>query len=424
VPARLLIAGGGTGGHLYPGLEVAREVGRLRPDVECVFAGAGRPVEARVLEGTGFRAEALRAPRFPRSPLDVPAFLVGLGRGVHDGIACVRRLRPGAVLGLGGYPSAPPAVGATLLGVPLFLFEPNAVPGRANRLLARRARAVFVQFEEARARLPHPGRAVETGVPVRPQIAGAGAGARAAACARLGLDPFRRTLLVLGGSQGAKGINRALAARAPDLLGGRAGALQVVHLAGSEPEAAAVASAYRAASVRAFVAPYLEAMELAYAAADLALCRAGASTIAELAVRGLPAVLVPYPFAADGHQEANARAVERSGGAVCAPEAELERDGVARAIERLFDGETRGRMAAAMRARARPRAAAAIAERLLAVLDVEVGDGAGRGSGDGVLDGARTGAAGPEHDHGNGRGHGPGHGSAEALRTGRGGCGR
>lgn len=360
---RALFAGGGTGGHLFPGVEVARELERLA-GARCLFVGTGRAVEARVLEGTSFERAAIPAAKLPGGARGLPRFLAGAVRALGAGLGRVRRFDPHIVVGLGGYASAAPAAAAALLGRPLFLLEQNALPGRANRLLARLARAVFVPWEAARERFPRRARArvAAVGNPVRRAVLDRvpAPGARR----RLGLEKGRATLLVIGGSLGARGLNRAVEAGLAVLARERE-RLQVVHLAGDE-DAPRLARAYGAAGVRAHVASFLAEMEVAYSAADLALARAGGTTIAELACRGLPAVLVPFPAAADDHQTANAREVERAGGALVATEADLGAPGgIERAIALLFDEERRRAMGERMRALGRPEAARAIAERML-----------------------------------------------------------
>jgi UDP-N-acetylglucosamine--N-acetylmuramyl-(pentapeptide) pyrophosphoryl-undecaprenol N-acetylglucosamine transferase len=356
---RVLFAGGGTGGHLFPGIEVAREIGRAVPGARFLFVGTGRPAEARALEGTGFDRETLPSAPLPRAISGLPRFVGGAARALRAGVRRVRAFAPHIVVGLGGYASAAPAAAAALLRRPLYLLEQNAVPGRANRLLARFAREVFVPWESARRRFPRRARVTATGNPVRRAVLEAVPDARA----RLGLDPALRALLVIGGSQGARGLNRAVEASLDAFARERA-RLQILHLAGDE-DAPRLGAAYRERGIRAYVAAYCAEMQVAYSAADLAIARAGGSTIAELACRGLPAVLVPFPAAAEDHQTENAREVERSGGALLVSEGRLAGEGIERALALLFDDARRRDMAARMAAGGRPEAARTIARRML-----------------------------------------------------------
>jgi UDP-N-acetylglucosamine--N-acetylmuramyl-(pentapeptide) pyrophosphoryl-undecaprenol N-acetylglucosamine transferase len=356
---RVLFAGGGTGGHLFPGIEVARALVEALPGSSCVFCGAGREAERRALEGTPFRHEVLPAAALPRGPWRFPGFLAALFRSLRAAFARVREIGPDIVVGLGGYASAAPALAAALTGRPVLLLEQNAVPGKANRLLARLARAVFVPWEDAAEGLPRGARVEAVGNPVRRSVLEEIADARE----RLGLLPSLPTLLVMGGSQGAQGLNRAVL-ESVNAFAARREALQVIHLAGGE-DAPALARAYEAAGVRAHVAPYLARMEIAYSASDFALARAGGTSIAELACRGIPAALVPFPAAAEDHQRRNAEAAARSGGAIVIPEAALAGEGVRRVLALLLDGPVRARMAEAIRRGARPDAAKRIVTRML-----------------------------------------------------------
>jgi len=359
-PIRVLFAGGGTGGHLYPGMEVAYNL-RARTGARCVFAGTGKPVEARVLEGSGFELARLPAARAPRGLRDVPGAALATLVALRASLAWLRALDPDFVVGLGGYASAAPAAAAAIRRRPLFLLEQNAVPGRANRWLAHLASEVYVAWPEARSHLPGRTPVKVLGNPVRSSVLRNVADARA----RLGLAVSGATLLVVGGSQGARGLNRAIEARIGRLAAER-DRLQIVHLAGEE-DAPRMRVLYQAAGIRAFVAAYFSAMEIPYSAADLVLARAGGTTIAELFCRGLPAVLVPYPYAAEDHQTYNARAAERAGGAVLIPEADLADNGIERVLALAFDATQRKAISERMRRGARPEAAFAIATRMLNV---------------------------------------------------------
>lgn len=360
---KVLIAAGGTAGHVFPALAVAERLTE-EPGVQVTFVGTAGGQEARLVPGAGFPFTTVDARPLPRRPS--PAALVALAaaaRAVSASRALVREAD--VVVGMGGYVSLPVGLAARSLGRPLVLHEQNAVPGLANRVLARRATAVCLSFEEAAAKLPRGARSVLTGDPVRTRVlAVARERERLAAEAwtALGLDPALRTVLIVGGSQGARRLNEAAASAASELA--RAEDVQVLLLCGPAHERAVAAAMGDRPRVR--VVGFLERMELAYAAADLAVARAGASTCAELAVCGIPAVLVPYPYATARHQEANARALARAGGAVVLSDADLSGTRLVRVVRDLLgDPERMRAMSAAMRAWARPDAADAVAREVL-----------------------------------------------------------
>lgn len=356
---RVVFAGGGTGGHLNPGIEVARAIQELVPGAECIFLGAGREAEVRALALTPFRHETLPAAAFSRDLRRLPRFIWGTLMALRAAFGRVRALAPDLVIGLGGYASAAPAAAAALTGRPVYLLEQNVIPGKANRLLSRIARAVFVPWAEAAAHLPSRATVDAVGNPVRKAVLEDVQGARAA----LGLDPAKRTLLIMGGSQGARGLNQAISEALPALALER-DRVQVIHLSGKD-DAEALTARYASLGITAHVAAYMERMQVAYSASDLALARAGGTSIAELACRGLPAVLVPLPSAAEDHQTWNARAAVRSGGALLVREAELSGEGMAQALALLLDDGRRLSMAESMRRAAAPDAARKIVAKLL-----------------------------------------------------------
>ncbi|MGE3178719.1 MAG: undecaprenyldiphospho-muramoylpentapeptide beta-N-acetylglucosaminyltransferase, partial [Vicinamibacterales bacterium] len=305
-PLRVVIAGGGTGGHLYPGIAVARELLRRRPDAVVTFAGTERGIEARVLPREGFRLDTLRSGGLKGK--SVADRLRGMGLiplGLVDALRILSSRRPRLVIGVGGYSSGPVVMMAALRGIPTMLLEQNAVPGLTNRLLARFVRAAAVTYDSTRAFFGT--KAFVSGNPVRPEFlevepaaAGEGAGGRT-------------QVLVFGGSQGAHGINVAMVEAAP-LLAALGGQLAIVHQTG-EKDVELVRSAYRQAGLDASVEPFLYDMGRRLRAADVVVSRAGATTLAELAAAGKAAVLVPLPTATDDHQRKNAEAWQRVGAA-------------------------------------------------------------------------------------------------------------
>jgi len=311
-----IFAGGGTGGHLYPGLAVAAELTDLESEAKVVFACSDRPIDRRILDATAYAVVPQPVRSLPAGIAGWPAFL----RAYLSSAALARRmvadLRPAAVLGLGGFAAGPVVVRAAKAGVRTALLNPDAVPGRANRLLARRVDAIFTQFGVTAGHFGRSGGAKvrRVGCPVRRELAAAD---RAEAIDHFGLRADRKTLLVHGGSLGAESINEAIARLMPDLRE-LADAWQVLHVTGPSKAASA---AGEAGELNVRVLEYCRRMDLAYAAADLSLSRAGAVTVAELAATGTPAVLMPYPYHADQQQRLNAAALDETGAAVLCDDA-------------------------------------------------------------------------------------------------------
>ena len=364
-PLRLLFAAGGTGGHVYPALAIADAVRALRPDAAIDFAGTRERMEWTAVPKAGYAIHPVTAAGLPRrlsaALLRWPATLL---RGLAESRALVARLRPDVAVGAGGFVAGPVLWAAQRAGIPTLIQEQNAAAGLTNRLLGRRADAIFVAFDAAATAFPA-GRATVLDTPVR---AGVGTGDRAQARAFFGLPEGAEGLLVFGGSLGAQALNEAVLAALPALLA-RDG-LHIVWATGARyierTQAALAASLAPERAARVHVHAFLDRMDLAYAAADLALCRAGGS-VTELKVTGTPAILVPSPNVAGDHQTPNAQAMEAAGAAVHLPEAELSARLVATVHGLLADGPRRRAMSEAARRLARPDAAAVIARRVVAL---------------------------------------------------------
>jgi UDP-N-acetylglucosamine--N-acetylmuramyl-(pentapeptide) pyrophosphoryl-undecaprenol N-acetylglucosamine transferase len=362
---RVLLAGGGTAGHVFPAIALAREVVSMGHDVRFVGTSAGQ--EGGLVSEAGFEFVAVEARPFERR--------VSL-KAVTAPIAAVRSVkacRPlveaaDVVVGMGGYVSVPVVLAALRSRRPVVLHEQNAVPGLANRAFARPARRVALAFAEARRALPRRARTVLTGNPVRAEILAVATDRERLAKearAELELDEGKRTIVVFGGSQGALHVNRAFAEA---LRVWDRSDLQVVLLTGPVHVEAVRASLPAGGIVTVRVQGFLERMELAYAVADAVVARAGATTIAEIAVSGLPSLLVPYPYATGRHQEANARALQRAGAATMVLDDELDGCVLADRIEWLLSDDHRLRsMGERARAWSKPDAANALARTVLAV---------------------------------------------------------
>ena len=356
---RILIAGGGTGGHLMPALAIAMALRELAPEIEPVLVGAERGVEARILPAKPFRYHLLPAEpiyrrdwwRNVRWPLVLGRLLTRVGQ-LFDAE------RPVAVLGTGGYASAPVVWSAARRGIPTAIQEQNAYPGLANRWLARRVDHIYLGLPEARPLL-RPGAstaAFDTGNPIVPPRWDRADAARR----RFGLAAGRRVLLVTGGSQGARALNAAVAGWVESGLPADLDLLWITGPAMYEEFCAH----QRAPQVQ--VIPFLDSMADAYAIADLVVSRAGMITIAELCAWGLPSILVPLPTAAADHQRHNARAMRDAGAAVLLEQSALSADRLRHEVLGLLDDTMwRQRMAAVASARGKPQAAAEIVAHLL-----------------------------------------------------------
>jgi UDP-N-acetylglucosamine--N-acetylmuramyl-(pentapeptide) pyrophosphoryl-undecaprenol N-acetylglucosamine transferase len=347
---RVVIAGGGTAGHVFPGLALAREL-RHRGD-EVSFVGTERGLESKLVPAAGFEFHAVQARPLVRkvSFATLKAPLVALG-AVRECRRLVRRA--GAVVGMGGYVSVSSVLAARREHVPVVLHEQNAVPGLANRALSRVAAAVALSFSEAGRFFPTRVRLEVTGNPVREEILRVSEDRdRLAkeAMEALELEQDRRTVIVFGGSQGALHVDRC-AVGAARILASRSD-LQMVLISGpAHVDTISRALPPPGSGILVRLVGYLERMELAYAVADLVVSRSGAATVAELSACGLPALLIPYPYATRGHQEANARAMQRAGGASVMLDDQLSAETLAARIESMIDHEERLR-AVAERARA------------------------------------------------------------------------
>ncbi len=360
-----VFSGGGTGGHLYPALGVVRAIREHCSGASFTFFATRRPIDARVLADTGCDHIPQDVRPLRSSPWSWPGFVLALGRARGVARRQFARRRPDVVVGTGGFASAPAVLAARDLGVPTALLNPDARPGKANRWLASKVDVVFAQWEATRAGVPRGARVEVLGCPVR---SGFGNISRAEGCAVFGLDPARHTLLVTGASQGARSINQATT-RLAATIAARPG-WQVLHLTG-DAEFSEVQRDYEEARLSAIVLAYTADMPAAFAAADLVVSRAGASTLAEISAAGVASVLMPYPYDRGRHQDANAACLA-SVGAACVVEDRREAAANAAALQpvltQLLDDDVRrSRMAAAARAIGRPDAACEIASRLLAM---------------------------------------------------------
>jgi UDP-N-acetylglucosamine--N-acetylmuramyl-(pentapeptide) pyrophosphoryl-undecaprenol N-acetylglucosamine transferase len=352
----VLIAGGGTGGHLFPGIAVAREVMKRVPDATVTFVGTAAGIEARVIPREGFRLELIRSAGLKgKSPAALARGFGLLPVSALDAWRVISRTHPAVVIGVGGYSSGPVVALAALRRIPTLLMEQNAMPGITNRTLARVVRAAAVTYEES---IPFFGaKAFVSGNPVRPEFF-------QEAYDEHGSPPGAARVLVFGGSQGAHAINMAMVEAAPRLASA-APRLAITHQTG-ERDLEMVRDGYRRAGLEARVEPFLFAMDREMKSADLVICRAGATTLAEIAAAGVASILVPLPTATDDHQRTNASALVGQGAAHMLEQRELTGGRLADEIVALAGDLTRRRqIREAAKRFARPEAAATIVDRVL-----------------------------------------------------------
>jgi UDP-N-acetylglucosamine--N-acetylmuramyl-(pentapeptide) pyrophosphoryl-undecaprenol N-acetylglucosamine transferase len=346
---RAVLAGGGTGGHVIPAIAIAQEL-QNRYRAEVLFIGTARGLENRLVPAAGFPLQLVRVGALNRVSLatrlktlfDLPRAVFAAGRMLNE-------FQPDVVIGVGGYASGPAMVAALRRRIPTLAFEPNLVPGFANRMVARFVSAAAVHFEQTAGYFRNP---VVTGVPVRQ------------AFFQIPTKPYVQaspTVLVFGGSQGARAINQAMTRAMPELMK-RLPGLRVIHQTG-ERDYNEVQSAYTQAAIPAEVHKFIDDMPGFFSRADLVLCRSGASTVAEIAAAGKPAIFVPFPLAADDHQRRNAEALEQAKAAVVLEETKLDEVWLVDTLCALLDDPARlTAMSAAARAMAHPNATRDIAE--------------------------------------------------------------
>jgi len=362
---RMVIAGGGTGGHLYPGIAVARELLTRRPTLQVTFAGTARGIESRVIPREGFELDLIRSGGLKgKSIADRMRGAALIPLALIDGWRIVSRRKPQLVIGVGGYSSGPVVLIAALRGVPTMLLEQNAVPGLTNRLLARVVRAAAVTYESTTTYFGS--KAFVSGNPVRAEFINGVQGGR-----EHGSEHAQSSdvgVLIFGGSQGAHAINVAMVEAAPRLAS-LGLPLRITHQTG-ERDVEMARAGYAAAGLEAEVEPFLYDMGRRIGQADLIVSRAGATTLAELAAAGKPSILIPLPTATDDHQRRNAEALAGAGAAEVLLQADTTGAALAERIAALArDPARRERMGTAARSLARPDAAKVIVDRALALVN-------------------------------------------------------
>lgn len=363
---RIIVSGGGTGGHIYPALTIVRAIQKKIPEAEFLYVGTKDGLEADIVPKEGIAFETVNIQGFKRSltPENLVRGAQAFG-GVVKAMGIVRRFKPDVAVGTGGYVCGPILLASSLLGIPTLIQEQNVMPGVTNRLLARFVSCIAMGTKEAAAHFPK-GKRVFTGNPIREEVMRA----RSEDGKKIfGLDPAAKTVLVSGGSRGARSINRAMIGVLAHYAG-RDG-VQILHVTGKAGyddtmERLKEAGVDLSAAGNLFVEPYLYNMPQALACADVAVFRAGAIGIAELTARGVPSILVPYPFAAANHQEMNARAIATAGAARMILDKELTAERLLSVLAELLSEDAKlRRMAKAAKKLGRPKAADEIASRVI-----------------------------------------------------------
>ena len=369
---RVVVSGGGSGGHIFPALAVAESIQKLRPNAHILFIGGASGMECQIVpaQGVAFQAVTARKLRKVLSPSTV-GVAFSLYKGYREARQALREFGAEAVVGTGGYVAAGAVLAGARLGLPTVIVSPDVIPGRTNRLLARHARRICIAFEQTRASFAVE-KTVLTGLPLRAGvIAPLEVTKEQARCSFVNLAPDRFTVVVIGGSQGARAVNRLVVEAAPALLDA---GIQILHQTGAK-NVDMVRDMARTNGVleRTGYAPvaFLDAAQvpLALRGADVTVCRGGISTLSEAMVNGLPALIVPLPSAYADHQTINAQVVAAAGAALLRPESALTAPDLIRDLLALRDDATRrDTMRQAMLALARPHAADAVAQEVFGLL--------------------------------------------------------
>lgn len=358
---RAVFAGGGTGGHLFPAIAIADELKRMVPNIGILFVGTQGKIESRVAPARGYDFRAIWISGFQRRrQIGNLLFPLKIIVAVIQSLRILMKFRPQVVVGTGGYVAGPVVYAATLLGIPTLIHEQNSHPGVTTRLLARRVGEVHVSFEQSLKYFDRSAKVQVTGNPTRGDLEGI---SRAEALRYFEFDENaeRRRVFIFGGSLGAHTINMAVLRYLDGLISEGIG---LIWQTGRDDAARAKTATERFPSGKIVVREFIDHIEYAYAISDLVVCRAGATTIAELTRLGKPAILVPYPFAAADHQTENARTLHEAGAAVVVPDGDIGMK-LHEVLRTILDGGKLREMSARMKALGKPEAARTIARRIM-----------------------------------------------------------
>lgn len=362
----IIFAGGGTGGHLIAGLSIAQEISSRFPGANIIFFGTSKKGESGYIGESGYEFKQIKACKFT-SFIRLPAFIIVSLIGVIYSLINIIRIKPDIIIGLGGYGSALPVVAAYIVGVPIVLIEQNVIPGRANLIMARWADAVLCHWESTKRKFKKVHSVSVTGIPIRKDVI---ANEPETGKNPFGLTSQGKTLLVMGGSQGAQAINKVILQSIPELKN-LIPDLQVIHLTGKEGYKDAK-DIYDNLGISYFVTEFSNDIGIAYKLSDLVICRAGANTIAEISAVGIPAILIPYPYATDNHQYWNAYELARIGGAVIIKQDELKPERLTELVSNLFrNNEELDNMKKMNRSLNKPFAAEQVVDKICQTLEAK-----------------------------------------------------
>lgn len=369
---KIVLSGGGTGGHIYPAITIANNIKALRPDAEIIFVGTKEGLESQIVPHYGYQLKYITVAGFQRKfNLSTITSAMKLLFGMRDAYRLIKRIQPDLVIGTGGYVCGPVLIWAALMKIPTCIQEQNAMPGVTNKILSNFVKMIFLGYKEAEKYFSGKAVKIFTGNPVRREIM---VDKKTQALENFNLSPNKKTLLVFGGSRGARTINLAMA-NVEKKFAGRDD-IQVLHATGTDAYEKYVdtldSKVLEADNIK--ILPYIHEMPLALAAADIAVSRAGAIGLAELMVKGIPSILIPYPYATANHQEFNARALEAVGAAIVILDKELTSDKLQEEIEKLLvqDDVLTDMKVAAIKA-SKPEAAVDIAKQALKLVKEDRG---------------------------------------------------
>ena len=361
---KIAFAGGGTAGHLMVGLSTAEEIRSRFSEAEIIFFGTDREFEKRCVEQRGFRFRQMHAKKWGKSFKHLFPFLIATGIGIVESLVALRRFNPDIVVGLGGYVSVAPIIAAKLLSIPSVLLEQNVIPGKANRFLAKWVDEVYCHWRGSLKWFNKAKVVRVTGTPIRKDILYS---QRCRSAEKFGLSSSKKTILVTGGSQGAQAINEVILRCLPKLEP-LSSELQIIHCTGEYGYEAAKA-AYKQTDINAFVCSFLDDMGAAFSMTDIIICRAGATTIAEITAIGIPAILIPYPHAADNHQYWNAMELASNGGGYLLQQIDLTPEKIIELITDLFNNKEKyDRMKMFNKGMGMPNAATKVVDNICRVI--------------------------------------------------------
>ncbi|ODS33418.1 MAG: UDP-N-acetylglucosamine--N-acetylmuramyl- (pentapeptide) pyrophosphoryl-undecaprenol N-acetylglucosamine transferase [Candidatus Scalindua rubra] len=361
---KVVFAGGGTGGHLMAGLSIAQEISSRFPDTDIVFFGTNKKNESGFIEKSGYEFKQIKACKltsFIRLPVFVFISLIGI---IHS-IINIIRIKPDIIVGLGGYGSVSPVIAAYIIGVPIVLIEQNVIPGGANLIMARWVDAILCHWEDTTKRFKKAHSISVTGIPVRKNVIKSEI--------EINNNPFglayqKKTLLIMGGSQGAQAINKVILQSVPKLKT-LIPDLQIIHFSGKHGYKE-IKATYDNIGIKSFVSEFFDDIGIAYGLSDVVICRAGANTVAEITAVGIPAIFIPYPYATDNHQYWNAYELARMGGALIIKQDELKPEKIVELVSNLLTNDEKlNNMKKINSSLSKPFAAAKVVEKICQILE-------------------------------------------------------